>query len=281
MTSFHGCSALITGASSGIGREMARQLAPQAGRLILVARRMERLQELKAELNRPGLQVDCYSVDIADEKQREDFLQQLQESGTRVNLLINNAGIGDHGLFEESDWRRVRTMLDLNIKALTHLTHALLPGLVKSGNGAILNVSSVAGMLPLPMMAVYSATKSYVTNFSDALRGELRGTGVSVTALCPGPVDTEFFEAAERPDTHETVPSPKLLKVPVERVAREGLDAVLRDRPRHIPGWRMWIIMTLATLVPLAIVRLCTAYRRNLKWNTGDSPRHQVSEVGR
>src|SRR6202034_803008 len=116
----------------------------------------------------------------------------------RVSLLVNNAGVGDHGLFERSDWPRVKAMIDVNIESLTRLTHALLPDLVRAGRGAILNVSSIASLLPIPKMAVYAATKAYVTSFSEALRAELRGTGVSVTAVCPGPVDTEFFAVAER-----------------------------------------------------------------------------------
>src|SRR6185295_7557808 len=123
--------------------------------------------------------------------------------------LINNAGLGDHGLFESSDWSRIELMLNVNVVALTRLTRALLPELIQA-RGAVLNVSSVASLLPLPKLGVYAATKAYVTSFSEALRAELRGTGVSVTALCPGPVDTEFFGVAERRDSKNTVPAPPL-----------------------------------------------------------------------
>jgi short-subunit dehydrogenase len=206
MNSFHGCTALITGASSGIGREIALQLAPQASALILVARRLD--------------------------------------------------------LFEESDWKRVQAMIDVNISALTRLTHAILPQLIRSGRGAILNVSSIASYLPLPKMAVYAATKAYVTSFSEAIRGELRGTGVSVTALCPGPVDTEFFTLAERPNATDEAPAPELFMVPVEQVASEALDAVLRDRPRIIPGWIPWAVMTFVSLLPFFLIRVFVAQRR-------------------
>ncbi len=262
MTSFHGCTALITGASSGIGRELARQLAPHAATLILVARRMDRLEEVRQELARPGLEVHCHSVDVADAAQIETLLELVAGSGMSVDFLINNAGVGDHGLFEESDWERVKAMLDVNIQALTRLTHAFLPQLVRSGHGAILNVSSIASYLPLPKMAVYAATKAYVTSFSEAIRGELRGTGVSVTALCPGPVETEFFILAERPEAKEQGPAPEIFKVPVEQVAREGLEAVLRDRPRVIPGWLVWAVMTFTSLLPFFLVRLFIAQRR-------------------
>ncbi|MHA3770936.1 SDR family NAD(P)-dependent oxidoreductase [Verrucomicrobiota bacterium sgz303538] len=262
MTSFHGCTALITGASSGIGREIARQLAPQARELILVARRMERLEELRTELSRPGLTVQCHSVDVADPKQLDDLVRTLKASDKHVDFLINNAGVGDHGLFEQSDWDRVKAMLDINIQALTQLTHAIVPQLVQSRRGAILNVSSIASFLPLPKMAVYAATKAYVTSFSEGLRAELRGTGVSVTALCPGPVDTEFFNIAERPEATETMPTPEFFKVPVEQVAREALEGVLRDRARVVPGMLVWLIMTCAALIPIAVLRLFLARRR-------------------
>jgi short-subunit dehydrogenase len=263
MNFFHGCTALITGASSGIGAEFARQLAPHARTLILVARRVDRLEALKGELDRPGLTIHCHAADLADEVQIEALLAALAASGERVSLLINNAGLGDHGFFEESDWSRVSAMLDVNIKALTRLTHALLPDLVRAGRGAILNVSSIASLLPLPKMAVYAATKAYVSSFSEALRGELRSTGVSVTALCPGPVNTEFFEGAERPDAREAMPAPEIFKVSVEEVAGAGLRAVERDRARVIPGWQVCVVMTLASLVPIFLLRLFLAQRRS------------------
>jgi short-subunit dehydrogenase len=262
MNFFHGCTALITGASSGLGTEFARQLAPHARSLILVARRLDRLEALREELDRPGLTIHCHAADLADEVQIEALLASLAASGERVSLLINNAGLGDHGFFEESDWSRVEAMLDVNIKALTRLTHAVLPDLVRIGHGAILNVSSIASLLPLPKMAVYAATKAYVTSFSEALRAELRETGVSVTALCPGPVDTEFFDVAERAETREMVPSPALFKVPAAEVVAAGLHAVECDRARVIPGWFVCVIMTIASLVPIFLLRFFLTQRR-------------------
>jgi len=263
MNFFHGCTALITGASSGLGAEFARQLAPHASALILVARRLDRLEALKSELDRPGLVIHCHAADLADEVQTEALLASLAASGERVSLLINNAGLGDHGFFEESDWARVEAMLDVNIKALTRLTHAILPDLVRVGRGAILNVSSIASLLPLPKMAVYAASKAYVTSFTEALRGELRDTGISVTALCPGPVDTEFFITAERSNGDDSMPSPEIFKVPASEVVRSGLSAVERDRARAIPGWFVCLVMTIASLVPIFILRLFLAQRRS------------------
>jgi short-subunit dehydrogenase len=263
MNFFHGCTALITGASSGLGAEFARQLAPQARSLILVARRLDRLETLREELERPGLTIHCHAADLADEVQIEALLAALAASGEHVTLLINNAGVGDHGFFEESEWPRVEAMLDVNIKALTRLTHAILPDLVRAGRGAILNVSSIASLLPLPKMGVYAATKAYVTSFSEALRAELRETGVSVTALCPGPVDTEFFTIAERTENHEMAPAPDLFKVPASEVVAAGLRAVECDRARVIPGWFVCIIMTIASLVPIVLLRLFLTQRRH------------------
>ena len=262
MNFFHGCTALITGASAGLGAEFARQLAPQARALILVARRQDRLEALRAEIDRPGLTIHCHVADLGDEIQTEALLAALAASGERVSLLINNAGLGDHGFFEESDWPRVAAMLAVNVKALTRHTHALLPEFVRAGRGAILNVSSIASLLPLPKMAVYAATKAYVTSFSEALRAELRGTGVSVTTLCPGPVTTEFASVANRPASGDAMPAPELFKIPAEEVVAAGLAAVERDRARVIPGWLVCIVMTISSLVPIFILRLFLAQRR-------------------
>ena len=255
MNSLHGCTALITGASSGIGAEMARQLAPHARALVLVARRADRLGALKAELERSGMEIQCHAADLADGAQVERLLATLEAGGTKVDFLINNAGVGDHGLFEESDWRRVQAMLEVNIRALTRLTHALLPGILRSGRGAILNVSSIAAYLPMPGLAVYAASKAYVNSFTEALRAELRGTGVAVSALCPGPVDTEFGALAKRSGEPDAAPAPDFLKLPVERIVREGLRAVDRNRARAIPGMMLAALMFLAALVPIFILR--------------------------
>lgn len=254
MNTLKGCTALITGASSGFGAEFARQLAPHATCIILVARRLERLEALAASIARPGLTVHCLDADLGDEAGTESFLQRLQQTGATISLLINNAGLGDHGLFETSEWARVKPMLDVNIRALTRLTHALLPGLVQRGRGAILNVSSIASLLPIPNMAVYAATKAYVTSFSEAIRAELRGSGVRVVALCPGPVDTEFFDRAER-GASEKMQTPDFFKVTAEEVVRTGLRAVVRDEARAIPGLLVAVTMILVSLIPIFLLR--------------------------
>src|SRR5436190_1603655 len=196
-----GCSALITGASSGIGREFARLLAGRARSLILVARREQRLNELRDELRQrhPNLIVHIRKTDLADLAQLKELIAWLEHEKINVDLLVNNAGLGDLGPFATSDPPRNEQITLVNMVALTSLTRHLLPQIIANKRGAILNVSSSAGFLPIPGFAVYAATKAYVTSFSEALRAELRGTGVSVCVLCPGPVRTEFQEVAKCP----------------------------------------------------------------------------------
>jgi uncharacterized protein len=233
-----GFTALITGASSGLGAEMARQVATEARVLILVARRLDRLGVLKEELTlqHPDLHVYLCQVDLNDPKSIEQLLDYLKDKSIAVDFLINNAGLGDLGTFQSSDWPRVRSMLLVNIEALTALTHALLPGMLRRGKGAILNVASTAGFLPLPTFAVYGATKAYVCSFSEALAVELRQSGVTVTSLCPGPVSTEFGEVATRPNSRRKFAPVKALYVPAVQVVREALDGVRRRKVRVIPG---------------------------------------------
>jgi short-subunit dehydrogenase len=260
MKFYEGCTALITGASAGLGAEFARQLAPHAHRLVLVARRTDRLEALRDELQSayPGLTVAIYGADLAQEDRRREFAAWLGEQRIKVDFLINNAGLGDHGAFETSDWNRVRAMLDVNIGALTHLTHLLLPSMRRGGRAAILNVSSVAGFFPLPNMAVYSATKAYVTSLSESLAIELRPYGITVTALCPGPVPTEFFAQARRSEEEDVVAHydtmPAFVATPAE-VVRAGLLAVMKDRPRVIPNPLLAIAVGLALLVPFCLTR--------------------------
>jgi short-subunit dehydrogenase len=251
------CSALITGASSGIGCEFARQLANRARSIVLVARRSERLANLRDELlNRnPNLDVHVRAVDLADKAQIESLIDSLARDKSEVDLLINNAGLGDTGPFATSDPSRDEQMTLVNVGALTSLTRHLLPQMIAKRRGGILNVSSSAGFLPIPGDAVYAATKAYVTSFSEALRAELRGTGVSVCAVCPGPVHTEFQEVAKRPGAQSRTGS-KLFFVSTKQVVREALAALEADRPLVIPGFAMKLAMFLTRLFPMPVVRL-------------------------
>jgi short-subunit dehydrogenase len=252
-----GCNALITGASAGIGREFARQLAERARTLVLVARREQRLNELRDELrNRNAqLQVHARVVDLCDNAQIGELVLWLAQNKIDIDFLINNAGLGDYGSFATSPPERNDEMLQVNIVALTTLTRALLPQMVSRKRGAILNVSSSAGFLPIPGMNVYAATKAYVNSFSEALRAELRGTGVTVTALCPGPVHTEFGDAAKRPGRQPET-GPEFVYVSVEKTARDALAAIEADKPLVIPGFFMKLGMFLVRITPLSIFRL-------------------------
>jgi uncharacterized protein len=251
------CSALITGASSGIGQELARQLADRARAIVLVARRNQRLANLRAELlNRnPNLDVHVRVVDLADKAQIESLIDSFAHEKIDVDLLINNAGLGDSGPFATSDPIRNEQMVLVNIVGLTSLTRHLLPQMMAKRRGGILNVSSSAGFLPIPGDTVYAATKAYVTSFSEALRAELRGKGVSVCAVCPGPVHTEFQEVAKRPGARPEISS-KIFFVSTQQVAREALAALEADRPLVIPGFAMKLAMFLTRLMPMPVVRL-------------------------
>ncbi|HSN98548.1 MAG TPA: SDR family NAD(P)-dependent oxidoreductase, partial [Candidatus Nanopelagicales bacterium] len=193
-----GRTALVTGASAGIGREIARVLARDVGTLILVARRRERLDEVAAELGagRPSLRVLVRPVDLLDRAATGALLDALEGEGEQVDVLVNNAGFGDYAFFTESAWSKLEPMLELNVVSATYLLHRLVPGMVSRGFGAILNVGSCAGIAPSPQMVAYSATKAYINLLSEGLRAELAGTGVSVTNLSPGPIPTEFQEVA-------------------------------------------------------------------------------------
>jgi len=257
------CKALITGASAGIGREFARQLASRADSVVLVARRRERLEQLRNELTKanPSLNVHVYDVDLADKTQVDVLIESLAHDKIDIDLLINNAGLGDSGLFATSDPTRIDQIIQVNMSALTLLTRKLLPTMIARKRGAVLNVSSSAGFLPIPGFAVYAATKAYVTNFSEALRAELRDTGVSVSTLCPGPVHTEFGEVAKRPGGQPEA-GPEFAYVPVEQVARDGLAAVEADRPLVIPGFAMKLGMFLVRMTPMSILRRFSSKQR-------------------
>ena len=249
------CTAVITGASSGLGAEFARQLAPVASTLILVARRKDRLEALAAELHRPGLAIHIRAADLANRGEVDALIDWIASTGEPVDFLINNAGLGDHGRFDTSDWGRVQQMIDVNVGALTRLTHGLLPILKQRQRAAILNVSSIAAFMPVPKLAIYAATKAYVSSFTEALRAELRETEIRVTALCPGPTPTEFGSVAQRGNEPDTLTYPEFFRVSVPEVVRQGLAAVEGDRPRVIPGWLVALFVLLTALVPMVLMR--------------------------
>jgi short-subunit dehydrogenase len=257
-------TALITGASSGIGAEFARQLAPIAAQLILVARREDRLEELAEQLRveNPALRVAVRPTDLTNMSDTQLLCDWIETEGFELDLLINNAGLGDHGPFETADWSRLDEMLQVNVVALTYLCHRLVPSLRYHRPGAILNVSSMASMMPIPGLGVYAATKAYVSSFSESLRAELAGTGVGVTHLCPGPVETEFASVARR-DNQPTPGqvTPEMLEVSVQQVVSEALHAIAHDRPRVVPGALAKLAAVTIALAPLFLLRFFLARR--------------------
>ncbi|WP_444944836.1 SDR family NAD(P)-dependent oxidoreductase [Microbulbifer sp. ZKSA006] len=191
-------TALITGASGGIGLELARIHAAKGGNLVLVARSEGKLLALKQQLEREfGIQAMVIAEDLSDPLSAQRVFACTQREGIEVDILINNAGFGGHGLFHQRALEAEQGMMQVNMVSLTNLTHLYIKGMVGRNSGRILNVSSSVSFLPGPLQAVYYATKAYVTSFSQALAEELQGTGVTVTALCPGAVATGFVAAGD------------------------------------------------------------------------------------
>jgi short-subunit dehydrogenase len=255
-----GRAALVTGASAGIGREIARVLSREVGTLILVARRRDRLEELAGDLtaSQSKLRVVVRPVDLLDRAATGAMLDGLEREGLAVDLLVNNAGFGDYGLFEKSGWTKLEQLLDLNVVSFTLLLHRLIPPMVGRGSGAILNVGSTAGMFPSPALAVYSASKAYVNLLSEALHAELGGTGVTVTVLCPGPVPTEFQEVAgsgRTAGTASTNPMPKAFHIDAVQCAEEAVAGIKAGKARVIPGAAMRAAMLPLESLPKAVVR--------------------------
>ncbi len=250
-------TALITGASSGIGRELARCFAKDRVNLVLVARRRERLQELAGELSEAhNISVEIFDVDLSDAGAREGVYHALRKKNIAVDYLVNNAGFGDNGPFIECDWQKQNAMIELNITALSHLTRLFAPEMAQRGRGGVLNVASTAAFLPGPYMSVYYATKAYVLSFTEALAQELKGSGVRVSALCPGPVVTEFQQQANIKNTR-MFSGPMVLDA--GRVARIGYRGLMRGKTVNIAGLLMKLTIHPLRLTPRALVRAVSA----------------------
>lgn len=242
---------LITGASGGIGKELALIAAREGRNVVLVARRRGALTKLARELTK---RYDIYSEVIAADLTSADAVETIQIALRRkkitVGILINNAGFGSYGNFAMSDKASQLAMIDLNIRALTELTHALLPTLLAQKQAYIMNLGSVAGFLPGPLMSVYFASKAYVLHFSEALAEELRGSGVSVTCLCPGSTKTGFGEVARVSATHSTRTS----RVTAREVAEYGWRAMKRKKRVAVYGFSNRLSLVLIRFLPKAAV---------------------------
>lgn len=250
-----GAVAVVTGASSGMGVEFARQLAPDVEVVVLVARRAERLQALAAELRaaHPARTVDVQPADLGDMAAVDALAEAVEAAHGRVDVLVNNAGLGQIGLFEGSDVDQLDAMLRVNVLGLTRLTRRLLPGMVERKRGAVLMVSSGFGLVWMPLFSAYVGTKHYVSSFAESLRAELAGTGVRVTHLCPGPVATEFEQRAGNP-TGQKVPG--FIELTADQAARVGLRALRWNRPLVVPGFMAWLMITSGRVSPPWVLRL-------------------------
>jgi len=257
-----GCHALVTGASAGIGREFARQLGGRAAKLVLVARRKERLEELRAELlgRHPALQIEIRPTDLSQSTEVDELISWAAMQKPAIDLLINNAGLGDFGSIASADPKRLDGIMQVNMVALTRLTRGMLPAMIELKRGAILNVSSSASFLPIPNFAVYSATKAYVTSFSEALRSEVHSSGINVSALCPGPVRTEFTQVARRDSSLSAPTEPEFVHVPAEQVVADALQGIERNQPIVIPGLMMKLGMFIVRLTPMPLLRLASRF---------------------
>ncbi|MGJ8726013.1 MAG: SDR family NAD(P)-dependent oxidoreductase [Roseibacillus sp.] len=256
-------TALVTGASAGLGEEFATQLASRLSRLILVARREERLEEVATNLRAKfDVEVLVLTADVGESSERERLHHEVTKKGWEVDVLVNNAGLGDYGEFQTSDWPRNEAMLRVNCEALTHLCHLFLPSMIAREGGAFVNVSSLASTLPIPDFAVYAATKAYVSSFSEALRMEVRDLGVEVLAVCPGPVQTEFGGIAAREEGGPGMPGGrKNFYVSKQQVVAESLAALEAGRATVYPGWKVALAAAGISLLPMVAIRLMMSSR--------------------
>lgn len=240
---------LITGASGGIGEAFARRLAEKKHNLVLVARSENKLHQLCDELMlKYKITAHYVAVDLNDFEADQRLFEETEKHGMEVDWLINNAGFGSMGDFAELELERELEMIGLNVMALVALTHRYLQGMRARKSGTIINVSSTASFQPLPFMATYAATKAFVTSFSEAIAEENRQYGITVTALCPGPTETNFFAAAD------AVPFSAKGMQTAEEVVEVGLNAVARGKSHVISGWRNAVGAYLANLAPNSLV---------------------------
>ena len=244
-------TALVTGASGGIGEELARLFAADGHSLVLVARSRDKLARLAAELqDKHGVSAHVLAADLARPESPSEIFDELQSAGVGVDALVNNAGFGSYGPFAETDLRQELEMLQVNVVALTHLTKLFLPAMLARRRGYVMNVASTAAFQPGPLMAVYYASKAYVLSFSEALSNECEGTGVRVSALCPGPTETGFVAAAGMGDS-------KLFDRAVmdaRTVAEAGYRGLLAGKAVVIPGFRNSLLARSIGFFPRGLV---------------------------
>ncbi len=248
MTSFKGTTALITGASSGIGEALAHRLAARGSNLILTARSKDKLNKLAKDLSdKHGITVHVIPGDLSLAETPQHIYDQVKGKGLSVDLLINNAGFGKWGHFLAEENETYQEMIHLNVNSLVGLTHLFIPDMLKKGYGGVINVASTAAFQPVPYIATYSATKSFVLNFSEALWGEYKKQGLTVLALCPGYTSTNFFAEAHADTSGISFETP-------ETVAEAGLNAFLKGKSFYVSGRGNYLNTFLSRLLPREIV---------------------------
>ena len=257
MTSANRETVLVTGASSGIGLELARCFAADGCHLILLARNTPALEALADELRRThNIQVDVLTADLAQPETPPRVFNDLQGRGIAVDVLVNNAGFGAHGAFADLPLQRQLDIIQVNVNALTHLTGLFLPGMIGRRRGGVLNVGSVAGFLPGPGLAVYYATKAHVLSFTEALAEELAGNGLTFTVLCPGATETRFGEVARAGKKRRV----QARKMSAQAVARAGHRAFRCGKLIAIPGWQNQLIVAAVRILPRWLVRKAVGF---------------------
>ena len=243
-------TAVVTGASSGIGEAIARNLAGRGHGVTLVARRAEKLAELARELAGTGVRAEVLAADLSDRTARAALPDRIAALGLVPDIVVNNAGLSTVGPVAKSDPEAEINMIEVDVVAVADLCSRFVPGMVERGVGAILNVASTAAFQPLPGQAGYAAGKSFVLSYTQALAAELRGTGVTATALCPGPVQTEFAETAGFDEAEANDAMPRFMWESPEAVAKCGVDALARGHGVAIPGVANRVAATFAHLTP-------------------------------
>jgi short-subunit dehydrogenase len=252
-------TALITGASFGIGLELARIFARHNHNLVLVARTADKLRKLASELEKAhGTRSLILAADLSEPGASSYVLDHTKRADVVVDVLVNNAGFGQYGLFAEGDLEECLRQIQLNVTALTHLTRLYLPGMIERGSGRILNVASTAAFQAGPLMAVYYATKAYVLHFSEAIANELQGAGVTVTCLCPGATTTEFHKRANATGMRLL----KMGSMDARTVAEDGYRALMAGKPLVISGFKNWLV---AQSIRFAPRQMATAVARKLQ----------------
>jgi len=251
-------SALITGASSGIGECFAAQLAAAGTDLILVARSKDKLDQLAHDLARSHKRkIEVIAMDLSRPEAGERLAEEVEDRGLSVDLLINNAGFGAASVFHKQAPERDRDMIALNVAAVVDLTHAFLPAMIKQHRGAVINIASMAAFQPTPYMSVYGASKAFVLSFTEGLWAEYRNSGLRFLAVCPGPVDTPFLEATGNAKLRGTLP-PQLL-MSADSVVRESLRALADGKSVLVPGTPHKLVANLPRLIPRQLLARVTA----------------------